>query len=353
MTDEERLVLRFNLHTHSGVLNEETITQIATAGAEAVRPLCRAVMKNQVQPLYALMALGVMDRDMLVREFAAMGSEALPVLERLLRVRAWVSLPVYQANHVDRYPGEHFFEAARGALQAIWESLGNIGGAEAVRILCTELRFRVPHVVTEPQRAQIAGALVQIGGESVAPLIALLGHKDPDVRRWSAFVLGRIGDTRALEPLCLSVIDPDRGVRQTAARSLGAMGWSPHSLAEEVPYLLATDNRTRLAQLDGDAVAPLCSLVELSASSLRTEAAEALGWLRQREALPTLRRRLRPLIGETHRETRTAVAAAIRQIEAASSDTRNRPRAGSTAAAQPEGRPRHTDTIPDADGRPR
>jgi HEAT repeat protein len=70
--------------------------------------------------------------------------------------------------------------------------------------------------------AWVLGALGDT--RAVAPLIAALEDSDHDVRVEVARVLGALGDTRAVAPLFPALEDSDHDVRVEAARALGALG---------------------------------------------------------------------------------------------------------------------------------
>ncbi|MEO8498518.1 MAG: HEAT repeat domain-containing protein [Planctomycetota bacterium] len=65
-------------------------------------------------------------------------------------------------------------------------------------------------------------AMLQLGEQAVPPLIALLQHRQPEVRLWSATVLGKLGLNAALaiEPLNNLANDPDPRVAVAASRAL-------------------------------------------------------------------------------------------------------------------------------------
>lgn len=63
--------------------------------------------------------------------------------------------------------------------------------------------------------------------------IRLLKSDDEQVRQFVAYLLGRAGDARAIEPLIDALQDEHVGVRGAAANALGALGDSG-----AVPYLL-------------------------------------------------------------------------------------------------------------------
>jgi HEAT repeat protein len=132
-------------------------------------------------------------------------------------------------------------------------------------------------------RQKAARALAKIGAPAVEPLGRMLEHDDAYVRGWAAWALGKIGDTTTVEPLCRRLKDDDADVRK--------------------------------------------------------EAAEALGRISRREALPALKARLRPLVGESDSNALAAIHAAIEKIEKATAATKNLPRPAS--APMPD-----TDTLP-------
>lgn len=63
--------------------------------------------------------------------------------------------------------------------------------------------------------------------------IRLLKSGDEQVRQFVAYLLGRTGDTRAIEPLIDALQDEHVGVRGAAANALGAIGDD-----NAIPYLL-------------------------------------------------------------------------------------------------------------------
>lgn len=56
--------------------------------------------------------------------------------------------------------------------------------------------------------------------DPVASKIAKLGDEDPEVRRYTAWALGLLGDSRAVSPLEGCLADPEPRVREAAADSL-------------------------------------------------------------------------------------------------------------------------------------
>jgi HEAT repeat protein len=69
-------------------------------------------------------------------------------------------------------------------------------------------------------RIAVVDALVKIGSPAVKPLISSLKEKDPMVRDPVVWILGKIGDKRAVEPLIQILKDENQYVREGAARAL-------------------------------------------------------------------------------------------------------------------------------------
>ena len=81
-------------------------------------------------------------------------------------------------------------ETSGAAIRALGQ-IGDPGAADALIRSCVHQAL-----------AWIAkDALVQIGSPAVEPLIAALGHANPDARFWAIRALGELGDCRAIEPL--------------------------------------------------------------------------------------------------------------------------------------------------------
>jgi len=73
-------------------------------------------------------------------------------------------------------------------------------------------------------RVDAAEALVKIGAPAVDHLVATLKHPSAEVRNLAAKVLGRIGDTRAVESLVVALADADSTVRQASAGAFALVG---------------------------------------------------------------------------------------------------------------------------------
>jgi len=107
-------------------------------------------------------------------------------------------------------------------------------------------------------RTEAATALAAIGAPAVDPLVAALKNEDAAVRGVAADILGRIKAPRAVEPLVSALTDKEPSVRRKAADSLASIG--------------------------APAVDPLIAALQDKDLSVLTEAARALGAIGDPEA---------------------------------------------------------------------
>jgi HEAT repeat protein len=197
-------------HRESGVRRAAAKVLGQIGDARAVEPLVAALKADQV-PNEAAIALGQLGDARAVEPLIAALNSGSSVVEP---------------------------EAAR--------LLGRLGGARAVKALIAAFNYRHFHT-------QVVDALVEIGPPAVNPLIAALNNDDEDVCRWSAATLGYIGprieddalraraaeslvatckdkkwaggfDVCAVEPLIVKLKDANEGVRRWSATMLGYIG---------------------------------------------------------------------------------------------------------------------------------
>src|SRR5512140_2334501 len=152
-------------------------------------------------------------------------------------------------------------------------------------------------------RNAAAEALAHVGAPALPALVQLLGHPDPDQRKFAADILGQAAQPQAEPALLAALEDPDANVRVAAAEALGAVGAeagtralqrllaSPdtllrlaalHSLAAlgrppALPALvpLLEDPRTRRAAFRLVAQVPGPAAIELGAKGLLADSAQA------------------------------------------------------------------------------
>jgi HEAT repeat protein len=238
------------LHDVDENMRSRALSSLVAIGRPAVGPLLTLLEEKDPARGPAIEALGqigdakavdpiiscLTDRDMNVRLAAA------SALGRLKDVRAARPLFAALVN-----PGE----AAQVRMHAA-KSLGNIGGTEVEGLLESALadqnyrvwmsaafalgqthnRFAIESLIndlrkanfTEPWKSlRAAEILTAVGKPAVEPLLRALHDSNSMVRGRAAFVLGKIGDSRAVDELIARLADSreQSSVRQTVAEALG------------------------------------------------------------------------------------------------------------------------------------
>jgi HEAT repeat protein len=113
----------------------------------------------------------------------------------------------------------------------------------------------------------IRDTAIEILGEIGDPnavniLIQCLKTDDYSETKAAAKALGQIGDSRAIPHLSRLLQDNDRNIAKTAAEALTMLNYNPESDKENIPYLIAQQNWSQLAQMGSPAVAPLIECME-------------------------------------------------------------------------------------------
>ncbi|MDY7229943.1 HEAT repeat domain-containing protein [Hyalangium rubrum] len=189
--------------------------------------------------------------------------------------------------------------------------------AEAARRLPApgEVALRLVSVLGERgetgARNAAAEALVGLGDVALGPLIRLLGHSDPDQRKFAADILGQLGRRGAENALIQALADPDLNVRVSAVEAVGRVGSEVGAralerlLKEEEP-LLRLAVLEALTQLQWPP--PLPVVVPLLAEGrLRRSAYRVLGLIPQVAATELISRGL----GSELRSVREAALGAL------------------------------------------
>jgi HEAT repeat protein len=161
-------------------------------------------------------------------------------------------------------------------------------------------------------RNAAAEALMSLGEAAVAPLVRLLGHADPDQRKFAADILGQLGRPGAEPALVKTMLeDADLNVRVSAAEALGRTGGEESVRALE-RVLRAAEPLLQVAALESLAQLqrppPLPELVPLlNTPALRRSTYRLLGLVQQVAATELLCRGL----GAESRTVREAALAAL------------------------------------------
>jgi HEAT repeat protein len=238
------------------------------------------------------------ERREAVLALADIGSESLPLLLRAM--------------------GDVDWRVRKAAVEAIL----SIGGPNVIAGLIQALSS---HDNAGARNSAIE-ALVQIGGQAVAPLLGIIETPDPDVRKFVVDILGDTKDRRAVPALIERLDDTDENIRVAAAEALGKIR-DPRAVDALLSGLTRHDqgwldyaSAEALGEIgDQRALEPL--LAALSRNSLREPILEALGKIGNATTL-------RPLIASLADPLRivrevSAVALAAIYRKSGASDRRN------------------------------
>lgn len=147
---------------------------------------------------------------------------------------------------------------------------------EQAKALVAQLRFK-------DIGRSAARELTHMGAQAVEPLIAALQHRDLDVRRAAARILGRIGDPRAVEPLVDIALGMDpKPLRADADKALLAIGepaLAPIIEGLDRPGVNALPEAADLLGRMGDprAVDPLAAALHAAPGYRKASVVKALG----------------------------------------------------------------------------
>jgi HEAT repeat protein len=201
---------------------------------------------------------------------------------------------------------------ARGELQcAAVQALGMLADPQAVPPLISILTSSEFHA-----RQDTANALVRIGQAAVGPVLAVLRHPDPEIRRSVIEVLGKLRAREAADVLIEQVDDRRPEVRQAAVSALGMIGDSVAVdaliRALEDPEAIVRKEAAMMLSGFGDerAVGPLCLALWDADMTVRWFAAYTLGTIRD----PRAARPLCQVLGDRSENVVRAAADALLRI---------------------------------------
>ena len=241
---------------------DEGMSGLVTCGEEAV-PALLELLETENEDILTSAALALED---IGPEAAGATSTLIKLLEHpTSRVRfraAWAIAgigPAAEASAVKLVP-------------LLQDSATDYAAANALAAIGPAARDTIPDLVTAfkegtASRGDLATALVGIGSEGVLALSQLLNHANNDIRRITAYELGRSGSAVAVPGLIKALEDEESEVRFAAIIALGRIG----SEAEA-------------------AVPALVSLLQAREANVCTEAAAAIGkiGLRTEVSIPGL-----------------------------------------------------------------
>ncbi|HOC01907.1 MAG TPA: HEAT repeat domain-containing protein [bacterium] len=167
------------------------------------------------------------------------------------------------------------------------EALCNMGDPRAIGPVVGKL--------DQPNMWAPAKHVVKFGGLAVEPLsLVLLNHPKPEVRERSAWILGEIGDRKAVEPLIVSLSDRDETVLISSIEALGKLkdvrATAPliEKLKNEWRLSITDKIITSLEHIGEKAVPQLIDALKSDDAKVRKNVATALGRIMDPSAVEPL-----------------------------------------------------------------
>jgi len=149
-----------------------------------------------------------------------LGDPELEVRMAAVRALGKFKLPETFDNMADLLLEDPQIEARQAAAQA----LGETKHPQAIQYLMIALRDPFWWYEREQAAEVLLDAIAGFGALVVDVLLEALSDTEMTVRRYAARLLGRIGDTRAIQPLGMTLYDTHFEVGQAAAESLAGFG---------------------------------------------------------------------------------------------------------------------------------
>lgn len=172
-------------------------------------------------------------------------------------------------------------------------ALGDRKNAVAIPFLMEALRDSFWWYEREQSASDLLDVIESMGTGVVEPLITALVDNEATVRKFAAILLGRVGDSRAIEELGMALYDLHHEVSTCAAEALARFG--PQAVDVLIGALKHPEAGIRangihaLGQIKDPRVAPvLLEMLQDPERMVQKQALQSLGELRDKRALPAL-----------------------------------------------------------------
>jgi len=172
-------------------------------------------------------------------------------------------------------------------------ALGTTEHPDAIPYLLLALRDPFWWYEREQAADELLKAIEKMGTNAVDPLLEALGESEGTVRRFAAVLLGRIGDSCAIDPLSMALYDMHFEVGQAAAEALagfGPVGLKRLAEALHHPETWLRQHAIFGLTLSGDKriVPVILDMLNDPEREVRKQAIQSLGKLGDLRALPAL-----------------------------------------------------------------
>jgi len=177
--------------------------------------------------------------------------------------------------------------------QAAAQALGNTQHPAALPYLMEALHDSFWWYERESAASELLSAIEKMGVAAVDPLIEALQNKEGTVRKFAATLLGRLGDSRAMEPLSMALYDMHHEVGKVSAQALAQFGVPAIDVLNEAlshPEMWIRIHAIEaLSGINDTRVTPiLLQMLNDPEREVKKQVIEALGNLRDLRALPAL-----------------------------------------------------------------
>ena len=325
-------------------LAETLLVQIGPAATPALttylqcddpelRSQCAQILAQVKDPQAStVLVKALKDQSFRVREKAAMAlgeirnPKTLPALMSVLsdpepEVRSSVLLAIGQfcdSTAFDRMADLLLEDPHLEVRQDAARALGGTRLEEALPYLMVALRDSFWWYERETAVDPLLEAIEHIGFSAVESLLEVLHDPEGTVRKFAAFLLGRIGDERAIQSLEMVMYDMHYEVGQTAAESLARFGEKglkvlAGALVHPEAWIRQHAVRGLMLSRDKRVVPELVKLLEDPAREVVCGTIQSLGSLGDSRALPALQK---IASDRTDRELSTLARQAIKALAA-------------------------------------
>lgn len=220
--------------------------------------------------------------------------QALMDKEDEVRIAACLALGSFKDPHTfDEITNVLLDDPKIEVRQAAARSLGNTGHPAALPYLLEALHDSYWWYEREYAASDLLSAIEKMGTVAVKPLIEALRDKEGTVRKFAATLLGRLGDSRAIEPLSLALYDLHHEVGEVAAQALARFGSPALEVLVEAlnhPEMWIRIHAVEaLARIRDKRVAPvLLEMLNDPEREVKKHVIQSLGELKDPRALPVL-----------------------------------------------------------------
>ncbi len=113
---------------------------------------------------------------------------------------------------------------------------------------------------SDAQVRQLAHDALLAFGQPVADALAHAAERPESKTRWKAIdAMSRLRDERMIPTLVAALNDPEADIRELAAQALQGSGWQPHTPDEQIAYAIAQGTWDVLPPFGAQAIPPLLS----------------------------------------------------------------------------------------------